>query len=434
LALHLFSPYLHNRKRMKVLIQQVRIISPSSPFNGKVTDIFIEDGIIRQVGNNISVPEAQVISHEGLHCSIGWMDVFAHFDDPGYEHKETLISGAAAAAAGGFTDVMVLPNTNPSISSKTQVEYIRQKSLPLPVNILPIGAITKNAEGKELAEMYDMRNSGAIAFSDGTQSLQSPGILLKALQYMLSIEVPIIQVPNDKSISAHGLMSEGIVSTQLGLPGIPAIAEELMIARDIELLRYTKSKLHLTGVSTKKGIDLIAAAKSEGLHISFSVTPYHGWFCDEDLKDYDSNLKVDPPLRKKEDMLAVRSAIQNGTADCMASHHFPQHWDDKMCEFEYAKNGMIGLETLFGVVNSFDAPLETLIEKLTVAPRKIFGVNIPEIKEGAAACLTLFAPAQEYIFEKEMIRSISSNTPFIGKKLKGKVIGIINKKQIVLNK
>jgi len=419
---------------MKVLIQQVRIISPSSPFNGKVTDILIEDGIIRQVADQISAEGAEVISHPDLHASIGWMDIFAHFDDPGFEHKETLISGAAAAAAGGFTDVMLVPNTNPAVSSKIQVEYIKQKASSLPVNIYPIGAITKNAEGKELAEMYDMHNSGAIAFSDGTQSLQSPGILLKALQYVLSIGATVLQVPNDKSISAHGLMNEGIMSTRLGLPGIPAIAEELMIARDIELLRYTGSKLHITGVTTKKGLELIAAAKAEGLQISFSVTPYHAWFCDEDLTAYDTNLKVNPPLRKKEDMLAIREAIQNGAMDGIASHHTPQHWDDKECEFEYAKNGMIGLETFFGVANTYGAPLETLVEKLTSAPRNLFGLDLPEIKEGHAASLTLFAPAEAYTFEKEMIRSISSNTPFIGKKLKGKVIGIVNKQQIVLNK
>ncbi len=418
---------------MKVLIKQVKIAGSSNPFNGKVKDILIENGIIRQISDNISDSQARLIAHSGLHASIGWMDIFAQFGDPGYEHKETLISGAAAAAAGGFTDVMIVPNTNPAIASKTQVEYIRQKAATLPVNIYPAGAITKNAEGRELAEMYDMFNSGAVAFTDGTQSLQSPGILLKALQYVLSIDATIIQVPNDKSISAHGLMNEGILSTQLGLPGIPAISEELMIARDIELVRYTTSKLHITGVSTKKGLELIAAAKAGGLKITCSVTPYHGWFCDEDLTTYETNLKVNPPLRNREDMLAIRAAIKEGIVDCIASHHIPQHWDDKVCEFEYAKNGMIGLETLFGVVNSFDVPLDLLINKLTLAPRSIFGLPVPEIKEGASASFTLFAPEEEYVFTKEMIRSKSKNTPFVGATLKGKVIGIINGRQSVIN-
>ena len=418
---------------MKVLIKQAHIICSSSPFHGQVKDILIIDGIIDKIADNITENAEEIIANDNMHVSIGWMDVFAHFTDPGYEHKETLATGAAAAAAGGFTDVMIVPNTNPAVSSKSQVEYIVQKSVALPVNIYPIASITKNTEGTALAEMYDMHASGAIAFSDGTQPVQSPGLLLKALQYVLAINATIIQVPDDKSISAHGLMNEGIASTRLGLPGKPAIAEELMIVRDIELLKYTKSKLHITGVSTKKGIELIAAAKKEGLNISCSATPYHGWFCDEDLAAYDSNLKVNPPLRTRADMMAVRQAIQDGTADCIASHHFPQHWDDKTCEFEYAKNGMIGLQTLFAAVNSFENDLPKLIDQLTIAPRNIFGLSLPQIKEGNLACITLFNPLQQYIFEERMILSKSHNSPFIGKTLKGKVIGIINKNKTVIN-
>lgn len=418
---------------MKVLIKQAHIICSSSPFHGQVKDILIIDGIIDKIADNITENAEEIIANDNMHVSIGWMDVFAHFTDPGYEHKETLATGAAAAAAGGFTDVMIVPNTNPAVSSKSQVEYIVQKSVALPVNIYPIASITKNTEGTALAEMYDMHASGAIAFSDGTQPVQSPGLLLKALQYVLAINATIIQVPDDKSISAHGLMNEGIASTRLGLPGKPAIAEELMIARDIELWKYTKSKLHITGVSTKKGIELIAAAKKEGLNISCSATPYHGWFCDEDLAAYDSNLKVNPPLRTRADMMAVRQAIQDGTVDCIASHHFPQHWDDKTCEFEYAKNGMIGLQTLFAAVNSFENDLPKLIDQLTIAPRNIFGLALPQIKEGNLACITLFNPLQQYIFEERMILSKSHNSPFIGKTLKGKVIGIINKNKTVIN-
>ena len=418
---------------MKVLIKQAHIICSSSPFHGQVKDILIIDGIIDKIADNITENAEEIYANDNMHVSIGWMDVFAHFTDPGYEHKETHATGAAAAAAGGFTDVMIVPNTNPAVSSKSQVEYIVQKSVALPVNIYPIASITKNTEGTALAEMYDMHASGAIAFSDGTQPVQSPGLLLKALQYVLAINATIIQVPDDKSISAHGLMNEGIASTRLGLPGKPAIAEELMIVRDIELLKYTKSKLHITGVSTKKGIELIAVAKKEGLNISCSATPYHGWFCDEDLAAYDSNLKVNPPLRTRADMMAVRQAIQDGTVDCIASHHFPQHWDDKTCEFEYAKNGMIGLQTLFAAVNSFENDLPKLIDQLTIAPRNIFGLALPQIKEGNLACITLFNPLQQYIFEERMILSKSHNSPFIGKTLKGKVIGIINKNKTVIN-
>ncbi|MEJ7625763.1 MAG: dihydroorotase [Ferruginibacter sp.] len=415
---------------MKVLIRQATILCSSSPFNGQVKDILIVDGRISRISDTISESVDETITQNNIHVSAGWMDVFAHFAEPGFEHKETLESGSAAAAAGGFTDVMIIPNTQPAISSKSQVEYILQKSASLPVNIYPIATITKNAEGKELSEMYDMHASGAIAFSDGKNPVQSPGLLLKALQYISSIKGTIIQIPRDRSIGEKGLMNEGIISTRIGLPGIPAIAEELMIARDIELLKYTHSNLHITGVSTKKGIDLITTAKKDGLGISCSATPYHCFFNDEDLSQYDTNLKVHPPLRKKEDMLAIRKAVAEGLVDCIASHHFPEHWDDKTCEFEYAKNGMIGLESLFGAMNN---NTQTLIEQLTINPRKIFGLQPVFIEEGSKACLTIFDPDQSYIFDAKMIRSKSRNSPFIGKQLKGKVIGIINENFIVLN-
>jgi dihydroorotase len=420
---------------MTVLIKQATIIDSTSPFNGQTKDIFIADGIIDSIGDSINKKADKIIEQKGLHISIGWMDIFSQFCDPGFEYRETLETGANAAAAGGFTDVIVLANTNPTIHTKSQVEYIIQKSLALPVSIHPAGAVTKNTEGKELAEMYDMRTSGAIAFSDGNNSIQSPRILLKALQYTLAFDGVIIQQPDDKSINSQGLINEGIISTQLGLPGKPAIAEELMIARDIELVKYTNSKIHFTGVSTKKSIELISKAKANGLQISCSVTPYHLNFCDEDLVTYDTNLKVNPPLRTKTDMLFLREALEQGMIDCIASHHIPQNWDAKTCEFEYAKNGMIGLETLFGAIGTVNKKTSTkdLIDILSINPRKIFGLEILTIKEGSKAKLTLFNPATKFIFEESMIRSKSKNSAFIGKPLKGKVIGIVNEKSIYLN-
>ena len=409
------------------------IISPTSPFNGQIKDILISNGLIETIADRITENADQVIEEKGLCLSIGWMDIFTDFADPGYESRESMESGAKAAAAGGFTDIMLIPNSNPVVDNKSQVEYLIQKAWNLPVNIHPIGAVTKRTEGKELSEMYDMRLSGALAFSDGTNAIQHSGLLLKALQYVKTIDATVVQVPDDKSIGQNGLMNEGIISTQLGLPGKPIMAEELLVSRDIELTHYAESKLHITGITSPKSLEYINRAKDGNIAVTCSVTPYHIYFCDEDLLGYDTNLKVDPPLRNRNDMMALRQAVNEGKIDCMASHHLPQDWDGKTCEFEYAKAGMIGLETLFAVVNTLGCPIGRFVEMQSVNTRKIFGIPLPVIEEGATAVLTLFIPDGEFIFSEKDIQSKSKNSPFIGKKLKGKVKGIINKNNFHLN-
>ena len=257
---------------MDIVLRDVRIIDPSSPFHQQQVDILIQNGFISSIGSIASTSDVE-LKLAGLCVSPGWLDVFSNFCDPGYEFKETLESGAAVAVAGGYTDVMVIPNTTPTVHNKGGIEYIVQKSRSLPVSIHPIGAITKNAEGKELAEMYDMNASGAVAFSDGTNPVQSPGLLLKALQYIKAIDKTIIQLPDEKTIGATGLMNEGIASTRLGLPGKPAIAEEIIIQRDIDLAKYTGSRIHFTGVSTARSLQLIKKAKDEGVAVSCSISP-----------------------------------------------------------------------------------------------------------------------------------------------------------------
>jgi dihydroorotase len=319
------------------------------------------------------------------------------------------------------------------VHNKATVEYIVQKSRTLPVRVHPIGSITRNNEGKELAEMYDMEQSGAVAFSDGTCSVQSSGLLLKALQYVKAVDKTIIQLPDDRAINPGGLMNEGVVSTRLGLPGRPAIAEELMIARDIELVKYTGSRLHFTGISTAKSVALIRQAKAEGLYVTCSVTPYHLFFSDEDLKDYDTNLKVNPPLRPKSDRDALRGALLDGTIDCIATHHLPQDIDNKVSEFEYAKYGMIGLQTAFAVVRTAvpELSVERLVELFAIAPRNIFGLPATAIQKGARLSLSLFAYNEEWGFEHNY--SKSANSPFLGKTLTGRPLGIINQDKLFLN-
>ncbi len=420
---------------MTTLIKQVKIADTQSPFNGQIKDILIEHHKIVSITDQYSGKADQTIHGESLVVCPGFVDPFVHFCDPGMEHRENLASGANAALQGGYTTVFVLPNTQPVIDSKSLVNYINQTSQSLPIHVLPTGAISKKLEGKDLAEMIDMHNNGAVAFSDGLYPVQSTLLFLKALQYVKAFDGVAIQMPIDKSLGSLGLMNEGILSTKLGLPGIPSIAEELIISRDIELLRYTQSKLHITGVSTAKGIAMIAAAKKEGLQISCSVTPYHLFFSEEDLSTYDTLLKVFPPLRTKKDQAALLKAVEDGTIDCISSHHMPQDWDGKTIEFENAKAGIASIETSFATIQHLLPNLQEqrMAELFSLNARRIFTLNKAIVQEGADAEITIFTKTQTTCLSQKDSKSKSANSPFWNKTLQGKVIGTFVKGQLHLN-
>ena len=417
---------------MTILLKQVTIADPQSKHNGLTTDIFIENGVIVSIESNSSKKADQTIDCKGSFVSGGWVDVFSNFCDPGFEFKETLQSGIAAAAAGGYTRVLVMGDTKPVTDNKAQVAYIYAAGNHSNVTLHPIGAITKKMEGQSLAEMYDMRASNAVAFSDGMHPVQSPGVFLKALQYVKAFDGVLIQIPIDKTIAANGLMHEGITSTQMGLPGLPAVAEELMVKRDIDLLRYTNSKLHITGVSSATTVDLIRAAKKEGLAISCSVTPTHLFFCDEDMTTYNTNLKVIPPVRTKADRDALRAAVVDGTIDCIASHHAPHDWDHKVCEFEYTEFGNIGLQTTYAALEQTVPGLkpDQISNLLSVNARQIFGLPGVSIEEGQAAELTIFNRTETTTLTPEKNKSKSSNSAFMNQPLTGKVMATIHNNQL----
>jgi len=419
---------------MKLLIKQACIIDPLSSHHGTVQDILIENGTIREVAPAISEKADQTIDHKGLAVSPGWVDIFSNFADPGYEFKETLETGSATAAAGGFTDVFLIPDTQPVTDGKSQVEFIQHRNGGLPVTIHAIGAVTKNLDGRHLAEMYDMKNSGAVAFSDGLHPVQSSGVLVKALQYVKAFQGVIIQIPDDTSISPSGLIHEGIISTQLGLPGKPMMSEELIIARDIKLARYTASRIHFTGVTSPKSLEYIRRGKDAGLGITCSVTPYHLFFSDEDLVDYDTNLKVYPPLRPKTVVSALKQSLLDGTIDCIASHHLPHEYDSKILEFENAKYGMTGLETAYAVIQTLfpDLTAEKIYALFGGNARSIFNLPPSIIEKGSSGPLTFFNAKIEWTYDLAKTVSKSKNSPFHQKKFTGKAIATYTKGKLHL--
>ena len=415
---------------MSVLITEVKIIHPGSTHNGKKKNILIKNGKIDYIGSDR--PNAKTII-EGAGCllSAGWFDLRANFCDPGLEHKEDIESGSRAAMAGGFTEVAILPNTQPVIQSKNDVRYVSRLNTNSLVQIRPLAAITKGCAGEELTEMLDMHAAGAAAFTDGTSPIWNTDILLKSLLYVQKFDGLIIDQPQDKWLSQFGTMNEGVTSTLLGLKGIPNLAEDIAVSRDLDVLTYSGGRLHLANVSTKGAVELIRKAKKSGLDVTCDVAAYHLIFTEDEVGDFESIYKVNPPLRSEKDVKALLKGLKDGTIDAIVSSHEPQDIESKKLEFDNAEFGMSSIQTVLNCLNELtdEISLEELIPKLTLAPRKILKLDPVEISEGAIANLTLIDPKAEWEYNATTNHSKSESSPFYGKKMKGRVIAVFNNGQ-----
>jgi dihydroorotase len=413
---------------MNLLIQSAKIIDPNSPHNGKVMDILIEGGVITEIKKSINPKGIKnVIAQKDLCVSPGWFDMQAHFCDPGFEYKENIDSGVKAAAKGGFTGVALSPATHPTVYSKSQVEYIIGKAKDKIVDIHPMGTISHKMEGQELSEMFDMKQSGAIAFSDDLSPVMNAGLMHRAMMYSKSFGGLITSRCNDKTVSSGSGVNEGEVSVRTGIKGEPSIAEEIMVIRDLFLAEHADARLHIQSISTSGSINLIKGAKKHGLKVTASVNAYSLALDESALLNFDSACKVSPPLRSKEDIKALKKALADGTIDAICSDHRPEDEENKKLEFDLAAPGMIGMQTLYPLANMHsELSTNEIIEKIALAPRRILGLSIPAVKEKAKANLTIFSPTQDWTLEEKDILSLSKNTPFAGRKLKGKVLGIVN--------
>ena len=414
---------------MQLLIKNVRIVLPSSGWHGRQVDIFLENGILTLVEPVLELPCENTFDAKGAYLSAGFVDVGTTVGDPGFEHREDFESVTAAAAAGGYTAIACLPNTNPAIHSKPEVKYIRNQARNNLVDILPIGAVSVDCAGKDIAELYDMQAAGAVAFSDGKKQIQSSALMLRALLYVQPFNGVILNQPLDANMARGGQMHEGKTSTSMGLRGIPALAEELMVQRDLYLAEYTNSRLHLLNISCKRSVELVRKAKAAGLKLTASVPAMNLACTDLDLENFDVNYKVMPPLRSEEDREALKAGLLDGTIDFITSNHTPLDPESKDLEFPFAEFGATGLETAFSLVaQSFPkANPDFLVEKLSLAPRRLLGLPMPGLEPGDEADFTIFSPTENWTLHRGNIRSKSKNTPFVDQTLTGKVLAVIRR-------
>jgi len=418
---------------MKLLIKSVLILHTDGVSEKEPKDILVSDGRIEKIGTGINAEkDTEVFDAGGACVSIGWMDMKANFRDPGDELKEGIPSGLEAALAGGFTGVVLMSSTKPAIQSKADVEFIRNRSNGHLVTLYPTGALSIDREGKDITEMFDMKQAGAVAFTDDKRSIADSGLMLRALQYAGNCGSLVITFADDKSISGKGQVNEGISSTVAGLKGMPSFSEELMVSRDLKICEYTGSKLHFSTLSTASAVAMIRDAKKQGLPVTAEVCAHQLFFDDSSILDYNTNFKVKPPFRSPDDVAALKQGVADGTIDVICSDHNPEDPESKVVEFDFAAFGISGIETAFSVANSAvgkNVSLNRLVDAFTVKPRQIIGLPLPEIKEGAEANLTIFDPKLSWTPSEKEFKSKSKNNPFIGMNLTGRALAVVAKGQ-----
>jgi len=416
---------------MSIILKSAKVINAESKYNGTKQDILISEGKIVKIAKSIIDKNATIINIKNLHVSNGWFDSSVSFGEPGLEERETIENGSDVASKSGFTGILLNSNTKPVADNQTDISFIKLKSKNSICNIYPLGALTISSKSVEMAELFDMKNSGAVGFYDYKKPILNSNLLKTSLLYSQSFDSVIMSFPMDQSIAKKGIINEGMISVSYGVKGIPNFSEEIQINRDLHILEYTGGKLHIPTISTKKSLDLIKKAKSKGLNVSCSVAIHNLIFNEEKLKDFDTRFKVIPPLRSEKDRLALIKGVKNGEIDLVTSDHCPIDIENKKTDIYNAKFGTIGLESFFGALNSLFTTEET-IEILTKG-REIFNIETIQFKEGSTANLSLFTVDDEYEFSKENILSKSKNSAFLGFKMQGRPIGIINSNKTCIN-
>ena len=403
-------------------------------------DILIKEGQIVEIGPDLSAEGISKLDATGKLISVGWMDMHVHLREPGQEHKETIETGCGAAAFGGFTAVACMPNTEPPIHTRDVVEFIRERGDDTPVDVYPIGCVSQEREGHQLAEMADLKAGGAVAFSDDGSPVQDGSLMRHALEYSKMLDLPIINHMEELSLNPQGQMHEGAVSTRLGLAGIPGLSEEVMIARDILLAEFTGGHVHVAHISSARAVELVRDAKQRGIPVTAEVCTHHFTLTHDEIEkqSFDTHLKMHPPLRTSKDVEAMKEGLKDGTIDAICTDHAPHATFEKEVEFTAAPFGIIGLETAWGLIGRelIEPGVLTIreaVEKITTAPRRVLRIPVPEIAVGAPANLTVFDADSNWTFERSHIHSKSRNTPFVGHLMVGKAHAIYNRGQLVEN-